>query len=94
LSRHKQQDQASMFILKLGHDELIIRRRYQITSILNDFLIAVWFLIGSILFLFASLEEPGVWLFILGSTQLLIRPTIRLAGMIHLQKIPESSWES
>jgi hypothetical protein len=93
MSRHKQQDQPSMFTIRIGHDELVIRHRYEIASILNDFFIAVWFLIGSILFLFASLEEAGVWLFILGSAQLLIRPIIRLTRMIHLQKIPKSSWE-
>jgi len=92
MSQH-QQDQSTMTI-RFGHDELVIRHRYQIASIFNDFLIGVWFLVGSGLFLFPSLEKPGVWCFILGSAQLLIRPTIRLARAIHLQRIPESSWES
>jgi hypothetical protein len=79
--------------MKLGHEELVIHRRYQIASILNDFLIAIWFLVGSIFFLFASLEKPGVWLFILGSAQLSIRPIIRIAHRIHFKWLPESSWE-
>ncbi|MFC3282130.1 YrhK family protein [Litchfieldella rifensis] len=37
--------------LHVGREELIIRRRYETLSIINDFLIAIWFLVGSILFL-------------------------------------------
>ena len=88
------QPRSQTLTFTLGDEELVIRQRYEIASILNDFFIAIWFLVGSILFLFASLEEPGVWLFILGSAQLLVRPTIRLARRIHLQRVPESLWDS
>ncbi|HKK05480.1 MAG: YrhK family protein [Gammaproteobacteria bacterium] len=77
----------------LGHDEIVIRRRYETASIANDFLIALWFLVGSVMFLYPSWEQDGVWLFILGSVQFLIRPTIRLASHIHLKRIPSSQWE-
>ncbi len=80
--------------LKIGHEKLIIRRRYETLSIINDFLIGVWFLIGSFCFLTESLVIDGTWLFIIGSAQLLIRPGIRLAAHIHLHKIPASQWES
>ena len=80
--------------LTIGHDEIIIRRRYEVASIANDFLVALWFLIGSAFFLYPKLTDAGTWLFILGSFQLLIRPTIRLASHIHLQRVPASRWES
>lgn len=80
--------------IKIGREELVIRRRYEMMSIANDFFIAIWFLVGSILFLYPSLEQAGVWCFILGSFQFLIRPSIRLAGHVHLQRIPPSHWES
>lgn len=80
--------------VKLGREELVIRRRYELVSIVNDFFIAVWFLIGSILFLFPEYETAAVWLFIIGSFQFLIRPTIRLVSHIHIQRIPSSNWES
>lgn len=79
--------------LHIGRHELIIRKRYETLSILNDFLIAFWFLLGSVMFLDQSLELEGTWLFILGSFQLLIRPSIRLIAHLHLQKIPSSHWE-
>lgn len=80
--------------LKLGHDEIVIRRRYEVASIANDFLIGVWFFVGSLLFLDPDTVDVGTWLFVLGSFQLLIRPTIRLASHIHLQRIPENRWET
>src|SRR5699024_12258040 len=40
--------------LSLGHDELVIRGRYETLSIVNDLLIAVWLSIGRIRFLFAG----------------------------------------
>ncbi|MBC7191444.1 YrhK family protein [Marinobacter sp.] len=80
--------------LKLGPEELIIRRRYEVISIANDFLIAIWFLLGSILFLFPEYETAAIWLFIIGSFQFLIRPTIRLISHIHIRRIPGSNWDS
>lgn len=80
--------------VRVGHEELVIRRRYETLSIINDFLIAIWFLAGSILFLFPELEIWAVWFFIIGSFQFLIRPTIRLIGQMHVQRIPSSHWEN
>ncbi len=91
-------DEQSMdnpLTLKLGHEELIIRRRYEMISIINDFFIAIWFLVGgSILFLFPKHETAAIWLFIIGSFQFLVRPTIRLISHIHIRRIPASNWES
>lgn len=75
----------------LGREQLIIHQRYETASILNDFMIGAWFLVGSILFLKPDLTTAGVWLFILGSAQLLIRPAIRLARHTHLQRIASSA---
>ena len=79
--------------ITFGREELIIHRRYEVGSILNDFMIAVWFLIGSVFFLFPAWVETGTWLFVLGSTQMLIRPCIRLAHHIHLRRRRASSWD-
>lgn len=79
---------------KFGHEELIIRRRYEVISIINDFFIAIWFLLGSILFLYPEYEKAAIWMFIIGSFQFLVRPTIRLIRHIHLERIPASNWGS
>lgn len=93
MSQRNQQDQSKELHIKLGQRELMIRRQYETASIINDFFITLWFTLSSIFLLDHSLEVPAIWLFILGSAQLLIRPTIRLIHGVHLQEITESTWE-
>jgi hypothetical protein len=71
----------------IGHTELIIRQRYEVVSIVNDLLIGVWFVIGSLLFFHESTVTAGTWLFVAGSCELLIRPGIRLVRRIHIGRI-------
>ena len=73
-------------VLTLGHEELIIRRRYEAASIGNDVLIALWFLVGSVFFFFPAWLTIGTWCFVAGSVELLIRPLIRLSRQFHLQR--------
>ena len=63
--------------IRLGHDELVIRKRYEVVSILNDILVALWFIVGSFLFFSEATTYAGTWCFVAGSVELLIRPLIR-----------------
>ncbi|MDC3416559.1 YrhK family protein [Aquibacillus salsiterrae] len=72
--------------LKLGRYDIFFKKPYQILYNVNDLLIALWFLVGSIFFLFDEWKNAGVWLFILGSGQLGVRPLIRIIHSIHLNK--------
>ncbi len=72
--------------LHIGNDEVVLRQRYEVASIANDLLIAVWFAIGSVLFFSESTATAGTWLFLLGSVQLMVRPAIRLARRMHIQR--------
>lgn len=73
--------------LRLGPDELRIRGVYETLSIVNDVMVALWFVVGSILFFSESTTTLGTWFFLVGSVQLLIRPLIRLARRVHLGRI-------
>nr|WP_187361657.1 YrhK family protein [Phytoactinopolyspora mesophila] len=73
--------------IRIGHDELVIRQRYEAASIVNDILIAVWFIVGSIMFFSEAWTTVGTWCFLAGSIELLIRPLIRLSRQIHLRRI-------
>ncbi|MUK02762.1 hypothetical protein GM708_13010 [Vibrio cholerae] len=73
--------------LEVGSKELVLHNRYEILSILNDVMIAVWFIIGSILFFSESTTTAGTWLFLAGSVELLIRPIIRLTRNIHIKNV-------
>lgn len=79
---------------RFGHDEVVLRRRYEVLSIINDILIALWFIVGSILFFFESTATAATCLFLVGSVQLLIRPAIRLARHVHISRIGSDQPES
>ena len=80
--------------LTIGREELTIRRRYEVVSIVNDVLVALWFVVGSVLFFSDATTTAGTWCFLIGSIELLIRPLIRLSRHVHLQRIANtpSSW--
>lgn len=59
--------------LDIGHDELVIRHRYESLS--------------SVLFFFDSTTTYGTWRFLIGRIDLLIRPVIRLVRNLHVQRI-------
>lgn len=80
--------------VRAGHRELVIRGRYETLSIVNDILIGLIFLVGSILFFQDATVYAGTWLFVLGSALMLVRPSIRITRRVHLQRIaPESAPE-
>jgi len=93
ITSRKEPDGDEDLAIHVGREELVIRRRYQTISILNDLLIGIWFLIGSVAFFYPRWEDAGIWLFVVGSAQLIVRPMIRLAHRIHLQHIPPGRWE-
>lgn len=79
-------DKSHDITLHIGREELVIRQRYRVVSIVNDVLIGVWFLIGSFMFFSDSLMFAGTCLFVIGSIEMLIRPVIRLFRHLHLQR--------
>ncbi len=76
--------------IHIGSEELIIRRRYEVVSIINDIFVALWFIVGSILFFFDATTTAGTWCFLAGSVELLIRPMIRLSRRVHLTRLAGS----
>ncbi|OON40253.1 hypothetical protein BTJ39_10190 [Izhakiella australiensis] len=73
--------------LTFGPQHVIIRHRYKALGAVNDLLIAVWFLIGSMFFFSETLMESGTWLFVAGSIQLILKPAITLSKLIHVRRL-------
>lgn len=78
---------GSTVVFHIGHDELVVRQRYEVVSIVNDLLIGLWFVVGSILFFSDSTVFWGTCLFLVGSVQMVIRPAIRFSRRVHLRRI-------
>ncbi len=57
---------------------------YEIARTCVDFLAAICFLIGSVLFFWPAFETRAVWLFVIGSAFFCLKPTIKLAREVHL----------
>ncbi|WP_043671888.1 YrhK family protein [Clavibacter michiganensis] len=85
-SREDPQPSRSLTIT-IGDEELVIRHKYEVASIVNDIMVAAWFVAGSVLFFSESTTTAGTWLFLVGSVQLMIRPLIRLGRRVHLTRI-------
>ncbi|MDQ0792816.1 YrhK family protein [Streptomyces sp. B1I3] len=71
----------------MGSEEPVVRRRYEAASIANDVLIALWFIVGSIMFFSDQWTTAGTWCFLIGSVELLVRPAIRLTRHVHLRNV-------
>lgn len=85
------QEETDTKVIHFGHHELLIRQRYEVLSIVNDLLLGIWFIIGTIFFFYPALTYAGTWLFLLGSIQMIIRPTIRFTRRLHLQSFHPGS---
>ncbi|NYH79200.1 hypothetical protein FHR84_002534 [Actinopolyspora biskrensis] len=82
---------STPLVLRIGHEELSIRKRYEALSIINDILIALWFVVGSVLFFWESTTFLGTWFFLVGSIELAVRPAIRLKRQLHLRRLHSSA---
>lgn len=83
--------QPNPLTLNLGPEQLVINRRYEVASMLNDILTGLWFVVGSCFFFYDALQTAAAWLFLIGSIELLIRPMIRIARDVHLRRKPYSA---
>jgi len=60
---------------------------YEIAHTAVDFVAAISFLLGSILFFSDDTQYPATWLFVIGSVFFCLKPTLRLAREIHLWRM-------
>lgn len=77
--------------ISIGKEELVIRNRYETAILFNDFLIALWFILGSAFFLMPHMANIGAWVFLFASIQFLIRPALGLIRNIRIKKIRAAS---
>ncbi|WP_135502567.1 YrhK family protein [Roseovarius aestuariivivens] len=69
------------------------RRLYALFELVHtavDFLAALSFLIGSILFLWPDHETPAIWLFVIGSVFFCLKPTIRMIRELKLASMGDT----
>lgn len=62
--------------------------RYEKLYTLNDFMAAVLFVIGSVMFFYDDLMFPATWCFTVGSINFMLRPGIKVLREFHLAQLP------
>lgn len=77
--------------VRIGREEVVVRHRYEVLSIINDVFIGLWFTVGSVLFFSESTMTVATALFLIGSTHFLLRPLIRLGRRIHVNRARSAS---
>lgn len=60
---------------------------YEIAHTLADFIAAISFLLGSVLFLWPEKETEAIWLFILGSVFFCVKPSLRMCRELQLWRM-------
>lgn len=61
--------------------------RFEIAYTIVDFMAAVSFVIGSVLFFFDAQQIPATWFFLIGSLLFAAKPTLRLIREIKLYQM-------
>ncbi|MFC3041579.1 YrhK family protein [Virgibacillus xinjiangensis] len=84
-------NEKNYYDIQMGKFEVFFRKKYKFLSIANDIGLGIWFLVGSILFLFHSTQTAGTILFIIGSAQLLGRPILKLMHAFFVRKDTQRS---
>ncbi|MCG1029076.1 YrhK family protein [Virgibacillus halodenitrificans] len=85
-TNHSSQTRDEYVTGKMRQHTRFYKKIYQLLYTLNDFLLGLWFLIGSIFFYFEPLKTWGVTLFVIASLQFVLKPTIRLIHEIDAKR--------
>ncbi|MDV2683688.1 YrhK family protein [Alkalihalophilus lindianensis] len=72
--------------VKMGRMRIYFDKRYRVISTINDLLIGILFVVGSILNFFDEAEMIGLISYLAGSTFLVARPILRLMHSATLRK--------
>lgn len=76
--------------IELGKYQMIIERRYQVLSFVNDLILGVLYLIGSILFLTDVSKVVSISFFLAGSVMMIIRAGLNIFKDLHVKRVSNS----
>ena len=64
---------------------------FEIAYTLVDFIAALCFVVGSVMFFSEAWQTPGTWLFLVGSICFALKPTLRLIRELKLAKMGDDT---
>ncbi|SFD38381.1 YrhK-like protein [Lentibacillus persicus] len=79
-------DEKNYLDVQVGTFEFSFNKKYRFIALSNDIVLGIFFLVGSVFFLFEPLKTAGAVLFIIGSAQLLARPILKIFHAIYFTR--------
>lgn len=67
--------------------ERVVHERFEWLHIVNDYVSAILFLVGSVFFLWPKWQEVATWFFIVGSVFFLFAPILRTLNKRYVKKL-------
>ena len=82
----KIKNKKDSYDVEVGPFQIFFMKKYRLLRLLNELFLGLWFFIGSFLFLWESTMTVGIIFFILGSTQMLGRPLLKMMHAFYIRK--------
>lgn len=74
------------FSVRVGREQIDVESSWEAVSILNDIMVGLWFLTGTILTITGVSGDLPLYFYLAGSSQLLLRALLRLGRRIHIRR--------
>src|SRR5699024_10610292 len=85
----KMKKDKNYFEFDIGSFGVFFNKKYHLVSTVNDLMLGIWIVVGSVFFLFHSTMMAGTILFILVSLQMLARPMLKQLHGFFIRKESE-----
>ncbi len=70
-----------------SEESRLLYARFEVAYTLVEFLAAILFIIGSIMFFYETMQTAGTWMFLIGSFFFATKPTLRVIREIKLYRM-------
>lgn len=87
--QHTSDDQGNVEV-QVGKHIIFFNKNYRYIFIINELLLGIEFVVGSVFFFYESLKTAGIIIFIVGSAQMFLRPVLKIFHAVSLKKIGQT----
>ncbi len=70
-----------------SEESRLLYARFEVAYTLVEFLAAILFIIGSVMFFYETMQTAGTWMFLIGSFFFATKPTLRVIREIKLYRM-------
>lgn len=82
----REKNSKRFLCINIGSYSISIRKSKLFFSNLNDFFVSLWFMLGSVLYFFDIENGFKILLYLLGSSQLMVKSIFKLGKQANMEK--------